>query len=231
MSNFLKKQIEKVYIKSGEIEFKKIQKTIDKFNIEKENLSVLDVGSGLCIFPLYFSKKNNKLKFSCVDINQELVELAKSHNFEAYKSNILNLPFDDNSFDIVHCSHVIEHLKYPDVINAINELFRVCKKNGIVIIRTPLRVNHRFYNDIDHIRPYPPDAIINFFNNEQQQQKGKIEIKEIKRWYTRVYFEFDYNRFPFKIVKSVNQFLKLMWLFINFPIDRPNNYGIVFKKK
>jgi ubiquinone/menaquinone biosynthesis C-methylase UbiE len=230
MSNIVYKQLKRVYTTVGKLEFKNIQKTIKSFSNGKE-LSFLDAGSGLCTVPVYFSSKYPNMKFFCVDINDDLVALAKSYHFNAYKSNVLNLPFDDNTFDIVHCSHVIEHLRYPEVVEAIHELFRVCKKDGCVIIRTPLRVNHRFYNDIDHIRPYPPDSIINYFTNPQQQKVGIYTIEEVKRWFTRVYFEFDPNRYPYGFVRIINQLLKLSWLFIRFPFARPNNYGIVLKKK
>ena len=224
----IRKKIERVYVKAGQIEYKNIEKVI-KRNVPSE-ASIIDVGSGLCSFANYFVKKFPKASFQCVDISKELVDIALSYNFNAELGNITTLPFEDESFNVVHCSHVIEHLKYPDVIKAIDELIRVCKTDGIIIIRTPLRVNHRFYNDIDHIRPYPPDAILNYFKNEQQQVKGKYDVQELTRWYTRVYFEFDYNRFPFKLIKFSNIILKLLWLFIGFPKDRTNNYGIVLKK-
>jgi ubiquinone/menaquinone biosynthesis C-methylase UbiE len=230
MSNFIKRQLEQVYTTVGQIEFKHIQRIID-LQKDKNEISFLDAGSGFCTVPIYFSKKNKNIRFSCVDLNDDLVELAKSHQFNAFKSNVLELPFEDNSFDIVHCSHVIEHLRYPEVIDAIHELFRVCKPDGMVIIRTPLRVNHRFYNDIDHIRPYPPDAILNYFKNQQQQRVGTFQVEELTRWYTRVYYEFDPNRHPYAIVKIINQLMKLSWLFVRFPFARPNNYGIVLKKK
>ena len=49
-------------------------------------------------------------------------------------ANIMKLDFDDNSFDIVIAANVIHLLDDP--IKAINELDRVCKENGKIIIPT-----------------------------------------------------------------------------------------------
>ena len=45
------------------------------------------------------------------------------------------LPFQDNYFDLVLLSEVIEHLVNPD--NALKEAHRVLKSNGILIVTTP----------------------------------------------------------------------------------------------
>lgn len=45
------------------------------------------------------------------------------------------IPFKDNSFDLVWCTEVIEHLKNPRFL--ISEIDRVAKKDSTVIITTP----------------------------------------------------------------------------------------------
>ena len=46
-----------------------------------------------------------------------------------------SLPFTDNSFDVVSCLQVLEHLKEPD--KAISELKRVLKPGGFACVATP----------------------------------------------------------------------------------------------
>lgn len=222
------KILQKYNNKTSRFEFKKIGKILGQNN--SKNVVLADIGSGLCHFLDYVNTEYTNIECHSVDINQDLVNIALEKGYKSVLGNILELPFPDSSFDYVHCSHVIEHLKYPDVINAIDELFRITKKNGCVILRSPLVLNHRFYNDIDHIRPYPPDAILNYFNNPQQQITGKYKIKEVSRWYTRIAYEFNYYRYTGKWVKPLNFLLKLCWSFINFPKAKPNNYGIIFRK-
>ena len=50
-------------------------------------------------------------------------------------SDIKNLPFNNNSFDIVICSEVLEHIHDQDA--AIREVTRVLKPNGNLIISVP----------------------------------------------------------------------------------------------
>ena len=49
--------------------------------------------------------------------------------------NIQNTPFKDNSVDIVVCTETLEHV--PDMQRAINECYRILKKNGYIFISTP----------------------------------------------------------------------------------------------
>jgi len=228
MIKSISKMSKKVDDKVESEEFNIIFKLLDSFG---SNLKILDAGSGLLGFAEFASKKLPKSELICVDINQNLVSLAQKKGFEAHKASVVDLPFETEEFDVVHCSHVIEHLKYPDVIQAIDEMLRIVKTGGLLILRSPLSVNHRFYNDIDHIRPYPPASILNYLNSEQQQKKSAYSTKEINRWYTRIYFEFDPLKRTSKIIKYINYFLKLSWLYVGYPKATPNNYGLVLKKQ
>ena len=55
------------------------------------------------------------------------------------KADIINLPFNDNSFDIVFCNHVLEHIQ--DDKTAMKELYRVMRKGGMGIFQIPLDAN------------------------------------------------------------------------------------------
>ncbi|WP_281184618.1 class I SAM-dependent methyltransferase [Trichlorobacter lovleyi] len=49
------------------------------------------------------------------------------------------LPYPDNFFDVVTCSEVVEHLN--DYRKLLSEIYRVTKKNGLVVITTPNVIN------------------------------------------------------------------------------------------
>lgn len=198
-----------------------------------ETFAMLEVGSGLCGFPLYLRERMPGVRVTCLDINPELVKHAKSNGFKAVRSSLVRMScFPDNSFDVVHCSHVVEHLKYPDITLALDELVRIVRPSGLIVIRTPLWANHRFYNDIDHVRPYPPTAILNYFSSYAQQQKrSRNMVERVDGYVTRIYLEIDQNKYPSSLVKAVNFMLKLCWLVFGLPFDQPNNYGIFLRKK
>jgi len=44
-------------------------------------------------------------------------------------------PFKDNEFDMVYCSHVIEHVKDP--VKFLTEVHRIAKPNALVIVKAP----------------------------------------------------------------------------------------------
>lgn len=72
--------------------------------------------------------------FSSKMLKRAKKKCKKFNNVEFMNANIMKLEFDDNSFDIVIAANVIHLLDDP--IKAINELDRVCKENGKIIIPT-----------------------------------------------------------------------------------------------
>ena len=53
-----------------------------------------------------------------------------------YVSDIEKIPVKDNSFDIIICTEVLEHV--PNPIGALKEMARILKKGGKLLITTPL---------------------------------------------------------------------------------------------
>jgi SAM-dependent methyltransferase len=51
------------------------------------------------------------------------------------KADICNLPFKANSYDVIFCNHVLEHI--PDDTKAMQELYRVLKPGGLAILQIP----------------------------------------------------------------------------------------------
>jgi len=95
------------------------------------------------------------------------------------KIDATKIPYNDNSFDLVICNHVLEHI--PDYILAINEAFRVLKPSGIAILQTPYskllsrnfedknietdEQRHFFFGEKDHFRIFSEK---HFFNDLEQ---------------------------------------------------------------
>lgn len=57
------------------------------------------------------------------------------------KQDITSLTLDDNTFDVIFCSHVLEHVE--DDKKAMGELFRVLKPDGWAMIQVPLDINRQ----------------------------------------------------------------------------------------
>ena len=63
-------------------------------------------------------------------------------------------PWEDNSVEEVHCSHMVEHLTAPERIHFINELHRVLQPKGKATIIAPHWASCRAYGDLTH--QWPP---------------------------------------------------------------------------
>ena len=86
--------------------------------------SVLDLGCGT--FP-YQTQENEEVM--SVDFREE-VNPTIIHNLFNFP-----YPFEDDSFDVIYASHIMEHMK--DNISFMEELYRIAKPNAKVIIRVP----------------------------------------------------------------------------------------------
>jgi ubiquinone/menaquinone biosynthesis C-methylase UbiE len=93
---------------------------------------VLEIGVGAGTDHLQWARSGVKLYG--VDLTHAAIELTKKRfNIYGFESQLTKidaeeLPFDDNSFDVVYSWGVIHHSNNPDKI--ISEIFRVLKKDG-----------------------------------------------------------------------------------------------------
>ena len=105
-------------------------------------------------------------------LNHEYVTADLYSPIADVRANITELPFEDNSFDVIFCNHVLEHI--PDDSKAMQELFRVLKKGGMGIFQIPQDLNRETtfedhtitdpkkrtasFGQYDHIRIYGRDS-------------------------------------------------------------------------
>jgi len=144
--------------------------------------NVIDIGCGDGKFI-----KLAPQKISGIDNNPEAVRWCQQQGLNVISGNALDLPFEDESYDGIHCSHLIEHLFPSEAWQFLNQLNRILKPGGILCLRAPLMSRH-FYNDLTHIRPYPPQAVMEYLGGKWQDQhpqtfevlKGEYEILKIK---------------------------------------------------
>ncbi len=126
-----------------------------------KGLNILDIGSGLCkYYPENVVDSKNKY-FAC-DLSDELKELIERRGIKFFQGDMVKdkLKFKENSFDIIICSHVIEHLEEPS--NILNEIEKLLKKTGILFLKTPdiKVVRWNFFNDFTHKKPYTRHSLI-----------------------------------------------------------------------
>ncbi len=105
---------------------------------------VLDIGSGLGNFLIHFSKdsKGIELEESRYLFSRELGLNAEMKNIEKEKCS----PEDKESYDVIFCSHVIEHLQAPHLF--LTKLKEYLKEDGVLIIIAPVMPLNRFFNTL-----------------------------------------------------------------------------------
>lgn len=223
--NWQKKLQKKYHEKCVAYTNKPVLDFLDNFK-NREDLKYLEAGAGLGHFAKLIKNHFKNININCLEINQGLVDLLIKDGFNAKQGSITKIPFPDNCFDIVHCSHAIEHLDYPAITEALDEFFRIIKPNGYLIIRSPL-MHQGFYDDIDHVRPYPPKAINRYFQHEQQQKQGIINIKPLASWERKEALQIESK---IKGVWWLNQLLIFLWTVFHWPADQPNGYVAIWQK-
>ncbi|EAR00739.1 Glycosyltransferase [Maribacter sp. HTCC2170] len=107
-------------------------------------------------------KKLKNITYTTTDLDSPLADV---------QADICNLPFKDNTFDVIFCNHVLEHI--PDDKKAMEELYRILKPKGWGVFQIPqdLKREYTFEDDsitdkkerakifgqYDHVRIYGRD--------------------------------------------------------------------------
>lgn len=107
-------------------------------------------------------RRQKNLDYTTTDLESPLADV---------KADICNLPFETDSFDVILCNHVLEHI--PDDTRAMQELYRVLKPGGMGIFQIPQELDREYtfeddtitdpreraaiFGQYDHVRVYGKD--------------------------------------------------------------------------
>lgn len=141
-----------------------------------------------------FYKRFRKLKnldYTTTDLNSPLADV---------KADICDLPFEDNSFDVIFCNHVLEHI--PDDTRAMQEMFRILKIGGWGVFQIPQDLKRvstfeddnitdrkeraKIFGQYDHVRIYGLDYFEKLrtigFTVEEVDYTSKMSSEEIEKY-------------------------------------------------
>ena len=129
----------------------------DFFSASKK---VLHLAPEQCFLKVFKAQKN--LNYITADLYSPIADV---------KADICDLPFEENSFDVVFCNHVLEHIE--DDKKAMSELYRVLKPGGMGIFQIPQDLTlettyedfsitseeerKKHFGQYDHVRVYGKD--------------------------------------------------------------------------
>ena len=98
---------------------------------------VLDIGCGTAVFEEMLLQNYPSLDICAIDVSEEQLKLAKQKNLKINfkKGSITDIPFPDESFECVTCIGILQNFD-GSIDEAIDEIYRVLKKQGILYLAT-----------------------------------------------------------------------------------------------
>ncbi len=99
------------------------------------NIKILDFGCGTGNYLKFFSKFNQFELFG-IDPSEDMLEIAraKCNDINIQKGDHANIPFEDNTFDIVYMIDVIQHINNNHML--FSQIHKILKNNGILFVLT-----------------------------------------------------------------------------------------------
>lgn len=163
-----------------------LKRHTDFFTAEK---SMLHVAPEQCFYKRFRKMKN--LNYVTADLESPLADL---------KFDLHDIPLPDNTYDIIFCHHVLEHVE--DDIRCMQELCRVLKSGGMAIMQVPQDVNRketfsdpsitdeaeriRLFGQYDHVRvfglDYPERLRSAGFNVEEYHFEKDLTPEEVDKY-------------------------------------------------
>lgn len=153
-------------------------------------IKMLHIAPELC-FINHFKRQGN-LEYITGDLESPLAD---------YKFDLHQIPFENETFDMMMCNHVMEHVK--DDIQCMRELYRILKKGGWGIVQVPFfepipkqtkedksitnpKEREKAYGQDDHVRLYGKDYADRLrqagFEVEESKFVFELSADEVKKY-------------------------------------------------
>ncbi len=137
---------------------------IKKANVGTGDFSILDIGCGRGEWLELL--KEEKFYARGLDSNKVMVKICKEKGLDAINGEALSFikTITDNSLGAVTGFHLIEHYGFDFLIKLLDEILRVLKPGGLVILETPnpdnvLVASCNFYLDPTHNKLLPSPLV------------------------------------------------------------------------
>lgn len=121
---------------------------------------VLHVAPEQCFYGRF--RKMENLDYTTADLDSPIADISM---------DLHDIPFEENTFDVVFCNHVLEHV--DDDQQCMRELCRILKPGGLAIMQVPWipdqemtvedpsikdpKERERLFGQYDHVRKYGKD--------------------------------------------------------------------------
>ena len=166
------------------------RKRIEKFNqriidivkssIDKDNYSILDAGCGEGFIDHLIFENFPKVRITGLEYTSEAIAVARKMNpfVEYIQGDVCNMKLMSDSFDLVICTEVLEHLSNPHM--ALHELERVSKDKILISVPNEpwfclgnllsLKNVSRLGNPTDHINHWTKNGFTTFLAKNSKRK-------------------------------------------------------------
>ncbi len=200
MFNEVKNGIKRVRLNSSRVYLEQFLAEAGKS--VKPTQRVLDAGAGDCKYRSYFDHAIYESADFCQMDSMIYGKIT-------YECDLASIPVEDERFDIVICTQVIEHVRNP--LEVIKELYRVLKPGGRLYLTTPL-----FY--AEHHAPYDYYRYTQYGLRYLVEEAGFIvQIVERLEGYFGV-LSYQLERAAIELPVKPNRYGNKWWSYFAIPI-------------
>ena len=166
--------------------------TLQRMVAAKPDLKLLDVGCGPGSITSSLARYVPDGQLVGVDVSDTVLEKARQavkdegvKNVEFQAADVYELPFEDESFDVIHTHQAVCH--FHDHVRAIKEMLRVLRKGGVLCMREA---------DLYTMRFWPQNPILDECNRSiiaiQERKGGAPDAgRQLKAWTVQAGFPRD----------------------------------------
>jgi SAM-dependent methyltransferase len=138
---------------------RKMQLSIWFQGLKKSNLQVLDLGSATGGNTLHIASLGHIV--TSAEFSDIGIQIQRSKGIQVVQADARKLPFEDESFDVVICLDVMEHIEEDFLV--ISEISRVLRSGGRFLISVPEDPKLWSSHDVsvNHVRRYTRNSLLN----------------------------------------------------------------------
>jgi SAM-dependent methyltransferase len=131
----------------------------------EQNESLLEVGAGHGRDSQFFQEHG--VAVTCIDLSPEMVRLCRQKGLNAYRMDMIDLDFPDESFDAVYSLNSLLHLQKTELPIVLQNIRRVLENNGLFFLGLYGGID---FEGIWEKDSYDPKRFFSFHSDEGLEQ-------------------------------------------------------------
>jgi len=202
------------------VKVKIIEKWIERYNINKESL--LDAGGGTGTYAWHFMNEFKNVIVS--DISKTALDMIPEEKIKKVCCDVFNHPLKSESIDCILLIDVFEHLKEKDLNKLMEEMNRLLKKGGFLIIYSSL---YGWGGGSVYNRLFNKNQV--YFGEEEMGHLNRLTLEQYKKLFTETKFRvmdyYFYSQFFQPLTDSIKDKSAILFEKVRYFLKKnKNNY-------